>query len=68
MGPYFLGEEFSLADVAIAPWTVRDFVIAENRGYAREKASAAWKEWADALENRDSIKRTSSVSLSEKIP
>ena len=62
VGPYFIGEEFSLADVAIAPWVVRDYIATENRGYKREDVSDAWKEWADLLENRPSIKQTSSVS------
>ena len=61
-GPYFLGEEFSLVDVAIAPWAVRDYVLTENRGYERSKVSAAWVEWANLLANRDSVKRTTSVS------
>jgi len=59
-GPYFFGEEFSLVDIAIAPWAVRDYIITEHRGYKREDVGNGWKEWAEALEQRDSVKKTSS--------
>lgn len=61
-GPYFLGEEFGIVDVAIAPWVVRDYIITEHRAYKREDVPNGWKEWADLLEQRDSVKRTMSVS------
>ncbi|KAI0629001.1 glutathione-S-transferase [Trametes polyzona] len=61
-GPYFLGEQFSLVDAALAPWVVRDYILAENRGYSREAAGSAWKAYAEALETRDSVRRTQSVS------
>ncbi|KAF8963660.1 glutathione-S-transferase [Flammula alnicola] len=60
-GPYFLGEEFTLVDVAIAPWIVRDYVIEEHRGYKRIDASPAWKAYADLVEKRDSVINTSSL-------
>ena len=66
-GPYFLGEQFSLVDVALAPWVLRDYILAENRGYSREAAGSAWKAYAEALETRDSVRRTQSVSTSELI-
>jgi glutathione S-transferase len=61
-GPYFLGEEFSLVDTAIAPFAVRDYILKDHRGYSRADASEDWKKYAEALEDRDSVKRTSSVS------
>ncbi|KAL5501286.1 hypothetical protein ACEPAH_8546 [Sanghuangporus vaninii] len=59
-GPYFLGEDFTLVDVAIAPWVMRDYVLAEHRGYNRSDVSKAWVEWAAVLEKRDSVLRTMS--------
>jgi len=59
-GPFFLGEQFSLVDVALAPWVVRDYIIAENRDYRREDVPNGWKEWADLLEQRESVRKTSS--------
>lgn len=61
-GPYFLGEEFSIVDIAIVPWIVRDYVLAEHRGYNRADVSPAWKEYADFVEKRESVVNTSSVS------
>jgi len=52
-GPYFLGEEFSLVDVAIAPWVVRDYVVRGGRGYKREDVSEGWVKWAGELEKRE---------------
>jgi glutathione S-transferase len=63
-GPYFFGESFSLVDVAIAPWIVRDFIVEENRGYKRGDVSSSWKKYAEIVQVR--VVRTQSVSsLSE---
>jgi len=59
-GPYFLGDEFSLVDIALAPWIVRDYISAEHRGYRREDAGEAWKKYADNLAKRPSVLNTSS--------
>lgn len=61
-GPYFLGEEFSLVDVALVPWITRDYIIAEHRGYKREDVGAEWKQYADLVEQRESVLKTKSVS------
>ena len=61
-GPYFLGEEFSLVDVAIAPWIVRDYITTEHRGYSRAASGEAWKNYADNIAKRPSVANTSSVS------
>ncbi|KAF5386216.1 hypothetical protein D9615_002310 [Tricholomella constricta] len=59
-GPYFLGDEFSLVDVAIAPWIVRDYVVHENRGFTREAVSDAWVKYAGTVEKRESVVKTQS--------
>ena len=61
-GPYFLGEEFSLVDIVVVPWVVRDYIITEHRGFTRAAAGEAWKQYADKLETRESVLRTISVS------
>lgn len=65
-GPYFLGEQFSLVDITIVPWILRDYVIAEHRGFSRESVSPEWKKYADFVETRDSVVRTKSVSAIDK--
>lgn len=62
-GPYFLGEEFSVVDAAVAPWIVRDYVITENRGYVRGEVSPEWEAYGGRVEKRDSVVNTSSVSI-----
>ncbi|KZS99361.1 glutathione S-transferase, partial [Laetiporus sulphureus 93-53] len=59
-GPYFLGKQFSMIDVVVAPWVVRDYIVREHRGYTREAVGGGWKEWAGNLEKRDSVVKTSS--------
>ncbi|KAJ7072667.1 glutathione-S-transferase [Mycena amicta] len=59
-GPYFLGEEFSLVDIAVVPWVVRDYIITEHRGYIRQAVSEEWKRYADHVEQRESVLRTKS--------
>jgi len=59
-GPYFLGEDFSLVDVAIVPFVVRDYIVTEHRGFKREEVGTGWKEWADIMEKRPSVLKTMS--------
>lgn len=61
-GPFFLGEEFSLVDVAIGPWAVRDFIVERYRKFERQNVKN-WAQWAEALASRLSIANTTSVSL-----
>lgn len=61
-GKFFFGDDFSLVDVAIAPWAVRDFIIRDYRDFKREEVGGRWKQWAEALESRPSVIRTTSVS------
>lgn len=62
-GPYFLGEEWSLVDTAMAPFAVRDYILSEHRGYRRDDVGNGWKEYAEKLESRESVVKTSSVSV-----
>ncbi|KAH9917095.1 glutathione-S-transferase [Epithele typhae] len=64
-GPYFAGEEFTLADVAVAPWIVRDYILRDNRGYDRSAVGSGWNEYAERIESRDSLKKTSSDKYTE---
>ncbi|OSX61526.1 hypothetical protein POSPLADRAFT_1170182 [Postia placenta MAD-698-R-SB12] len=59
-GPYFLGEHFSLVDVVVAPWVIRDYILKEHRGYTREGVSPKWKDYVEQLINRESVRKTQS--------
>lgn len=60
--PFFLGEQFSLVDVAIAPWIMRGYVLSEHRGYSRAVVSPEWEAYCAVVETRPSVANTFSVS------
>lgn len=69
-GPYFLGSQFSYADVALAPWAVRLWVLehfkgvaaipAPGQGGADEEIWNRWRKWSQAVESRKSVTETMS--------
>ncbi|KAF2197410.1 glutathione transferase omega-1 [Delitschia confertaspora ATCC 74209] len=69
-GPYFLGKEFSLIDVIIAPWAVRLWVFdhfkgglgipEKGKGGEDEEVWGRWRRWLETVEQRKSVKETMS--------
>jgi len=59
-GPYFLGEEFSLLDIIIAPWAARKYILVEHRGYDLDGVGAKWRAYLERLSARESVIKTSS--------
>jgi glutathione S-transferase len=69
-GPYFLGKDLSLIDVIIAPWAVRLWIFDhfkgglgipdEGKGGEDEDVWKRWRAWYKAVEERDSVKKTTS--------
>ncbi|KAH9919391.1 glutathione-S-transferase [Fomitopsis serialis] len=59
-GPYFLGAEFSMVDVVLAPWVIRDYILRDHRGYSRDAVGSGWKEYAEKLSTRESVLKTQS--------
>jgi len=67
-GPFFHGKEFSYADVALAPWAVRLWVLehfkklpaipAEGQGGADEELWSRWRKWSQAVAERKSVAET----------
>jgi glutathione S-transferase len=68
-GPWFLGGEFSLVDVMLAPWAKRLFLIDHYKpggvGIPKkgergddEEVWARWDEWFGAAVERESVKAT----------
>jgi len=60
-GPFFAGEHISLVDIAIAPWITRDYVHQEHRGFRRQDVSPQWEAYAERLEKRPSVVKTTSL-------
>ena len=67
-GPWFLGEQFSLVDVMLAPWAKRLWLIDHYKdggvGVPQAGASgddevwARWRAWYNAIVDRPSVKET----------
>lgn len=68
--PFFLGEAPSLVDFVLAPWAIRLWVFdhykgglklpREGEGSVDEKSWNRWRQWLAAVEERKSIKETTS--------
>lgn len=69
-GPYFLGKDFGIVDLMIAPWAVRLWVFdhfkgglgipEEGKGGEDEEVWARWRKWYDAVKGRRSVIETTS--------
>ncbi|PVU95907.1 hypothetical protein BB559_002568 [Furculomyces boomerangus] len=59
-GPFFLGEKFTLADIATFPFIERLFMAAKLLGMSIENISGLERfyQWSDAIRNRPSYKST----------
>jgi len=71
-GPFFLGKEISMVDIALAPWLVRlwvlDYFKEGGCGIPAKKGDEGWDEdwerwhvWAAAVQARQSVKQTLSA-------
>ena len=70
-GPFFLGREFGMPDLVLAPWAVKLWVLDEfkiggagipapGEGGEDEAVWARWRKWLEAVENRPSLTSTMS--------
>jgi len=66
-GPYFFGGQFTIADIVLIPWVLRfSSVMKRYRNFELPTSGGegdVWtrfKQWEDAVLNRESVKRTSS--------
>jgi glutathione S-transferase len=59
-GPWFSGEQFSLADITIAPWIIRIYILEEHRGFTDELVGGCWSEYKKLIKERASVIKTSS--------
>ncbi|CAF5030826.1 unnamed protein product, partial [Rotaria sp. Silwood1] len=45
-GPYFTGEQFGMADIALAPFIQRQYVVVQHhRGFSVPKDGETWQKW-----------------------
>jgi len=58
-GPFFLGDEISYVDVNFAPWIIRlSRVLGYYRNFPRPEIGTRWRQWVDAIEADDRVRRT----------
>lgn len=67
-GPWFLGEDFSLVDISLAPWVLRLFLIDHYKpggvqipdpdSSEDDDVWRRWRKWAAAIKDRESSKQT----------
>jgi len=58
-GPFFLGNEISYVDVNFAPWIIRlSRVLSYYRNFPRPEIGTRWRQWVDAIEADERVKRT----------
>ena len=59
-GPFYLGEQFTVADIAVAPYFDRMIVLKHYRDFEvpREGPTAKWHEWSENVLNRPSVAAT----------
>ncbi|KIW52173.1 hypothetical protein PV05_07834 [Exophiala xenobiotica] len=58
-GPFFLGNEIGFVDVMFAPWIIRlSRVLGYYRNFPRPEVGTRWRQWVDAIEADERIKRT----------
>ncbi|KAL9110911.1 MAG: hypothetical protein Q9227_004526 [Pyrenula ochraceoflavens] len=72
VGPFFSGAQFSMPDIALAPWAVRLWVFDHFKkgglgipdkgqgGGEDEGVWERWRKWVEAVEGRESVKGTMS--------
>lgn len=69
-GPFFMGKDFSLIDIVIAPWAIRLWVFdhfkgglgipEKGEGGEDEGVWERWRRWLVEVEKRKSVKETMS--------
>jgi glutathione S-transferase len=59
-GPWFSGEEFSLADITVAPWINRIYILEEHRAFTDELVGGRWPKYKRLIKERSSVIKTSS--------
>jgi glutathione S-transferase len=58
-GPFFLGNEIGFVDVAFAPWILRlSRVLSYYRNFPRPEVGTRWRQWVDAIEGDERVRRT----------
>jgi glutathione S-transferase len=58
VGPYVLGEDFTLADILVLPWIERWCVLESYLGVKIDEKYAKIHKWIKAIRSRKSVSET----------
>jgi len=53
-GPYYMGDQYTFADIALVPWVARFPVIQQHRGFDPSRAGSSFTRWIEAVKSRPS--------------
>ncbi|KAK9897987.1 glutathione-S-transferase [Cystobasidium minutum MCA 4210] len=59
-GPYWAGEDITFADLVLAPFSLREYILKEHRGLDDSLLSSEYKAWRDNIFKRPSLVNTMS--------
>ncbi|KAL3146074.1 hypothetical protein ABBQ38_015423 [Trebouxia sp. C0009 RCD-2024] len=65
-GPYFMGKEFSMVDVALLPWFIRLFILEHYRGFGLPAECQRLAAWQQRASKRQSVVDTCTGSEESK--
>ena len=57
-GPYFMGKDFSMVDIALLPWFIRLFILEHYRGFGLPEACSKLAAWHERVSKRQSVQDT----------
>ncbi|KZT59574.1 glutathione S-transferase [Calocera cornea HHB12733] len=56
VGPFYFGEQFTLADIALAPWVARFYIVEQHRNFRASAVGDKFVKWCEAVRARESFK------------
>ncbi|KAL7009181.1 hypothetical protein EMMF5_001379 [Cystobasidiomycetes sp. EMM_F5] len=57
-GPYWAGEDLTFADIILAPFAARLYILEQHRGLKDDLLNDGFKNWRKTILQRDSVVRT----------
>ncbi|EJU00546.1 glutathione S-transferase C-terminal-like protein [Dacryopinax primogenitus] len=57
VGPYYMGSQFTLADIVLAPWVARLPIVEKHRNFSASAVGDKFVQWVKAVQARESFKK-----------
>jgi len=56
-GPFYMGSQFTLADIVLAPWVARFYIVEKHRNFSASEVGDKFVQWTEAVKDRESFKK-----------